>query len=468
MPFILRIFFVFFLSILSLFSAENLEVKENKRFAVIDIPVNGKNEIFLLEKRGEEYIAIKNLSKGFAGFNYDPYLFFQKSSPSVIWVNRNRDVQSLILYLDEKFRQYFLNFPFELSKPLIERDRKGRLLLLLPSPNGVFYSFVKENNLIFNKAFPFPSYFLCEKKDEWNIIWILWSGFEGGDWEIYLTKWDGETFSPVERLTDNDAQDIEPSISLDPFNIFWKSYKNGKFYLESLNGFSEKRNLDIELFEMDFNSFIAFGDSITYGMVDYKPEAEGYVPRLERLLKEEFSEKVKVLNRGIPGEETPGGLSRIRSVIESDPSRYILIMEGTNDVTRGYPAWFTAKNLEEMVKISISYGMKPLIANLIPKTSFAEYLNWRIEEVNKLIPKIAENHKIPFVDHYNAFMSYPEEKGGWRALYSGHNHPNEEGYQLMAETWFKAISKLPRFKEKDQPIEYEKFRKIKHKFGVLR
>lgn len=436
----------------------------NKKFSVATLPVNGRSEIFLIERKGEEFFRMKNISKNFPGFNYDPYLFFCNDSPSVIWVNRNKGIQSLIIYSNEKFTQYILSLPFEVSSPLVEIDIYGRPILIVSSPSGIFYAFLEKGVLNFNSFFQSPSFFVSAKRDERGILWVAWAGFDGNDWEIYFTKWDGENFGLIERITDNNFQDIEPSITLEPFDIMWKSYKDGESIIRSMKGtVSEEKRMD-EPFEIDKNSFIAFGDSITYGMVDYKPDAEGYVPRLERLLKENYSKEMKVLNRGIPGEDTVKGLSRIESVIKDDPSRYILIMEGTNDVWH-YPAWFTALNLEGMLKISFSYKMKPLLANLIPKAFWAEYLNPRIEEINKFILELSDKYKVPLVDQYNAFMSYPEEKGGWRALYSGHNHPNEEGYQLMAGVWYDAISKLPRFKEEKGDRRDGKSKKDKFNFN---
>lgn len=459
MSFILRIL-LFFIILYSSLRSENFE-----RLKVLSVPFNGRNEILLVEGDKEGSFKIRNLSKNFPGHNYDPYLFLYQNSPSVVWVNKNRGNQSIVIYSNNDYKSYILNLSFELSSPIVEEDSYGRLLLLLPSPAGLLYSFLDKSIPSPASLSYLPSFFPFAKKDIEGKIWIAWAGFDGNDWEIYLTNWDGLNFSEIHKITDNDYQDVEPSITFNPFDVIWKSYKNGKRVIRSLEKFLifEKEGEEKSC-EMDINSFIAFGDSITYGMVDYKLEAEGYVPRLERLLKEAYSKEMKVLNRGVPGEDTVAGLSRIGKVIKEDSSLYILIMEGTNDVWH-YPAWFTALNLEEMIKISISYKMKPLIANIIPKAFWAEFLNPRIEEINQYIIQIAQKYKVPLVDQYNAFMSYPEEKGGWRALYSGHNHPNEEGYQLMAEVWFDSISRLPRFKEKEYIGKDEKTKKTKFNFN---
>lgn len=458
MSFVLRI-----LILLIIFSS-SLVSENREKYRVLSVPVNGRNEIFFVEKEEENSFKIKNLSRNFPGNNYDPYILFHKGSPSVVWVNKNKGLQSLILYSDNTYKTYIFHLPFELSSPVVEEDFYGKLLLLLPSPSGILYSFLGDSIPDLMPLFSSPSFFIYAKKDEKGKLWIVWSGFDGNDWEIYLTKWDGWNFSEIRKITDNNYQDVEPLITFSPFDIIWKSYKNGEYVIESLERFANFEKGSNESFKMDINSFIAFGDSITYGMVDYNPEAEGYVPRLERLLREAYSEKLKVLNRGVPGETTLAGLSRIEGVIKQDPSLYILIMEGTNDVWH-YPAWFTALNLEEMIKISLSFKMKPLLANIIPKAFWAEFLNPRIEEINEYITQIAQKYKIPLVDQYNAFISYPEEKGGWRALYSGHNHPNEIGYQLMAEVWFDSISKLPRFKEKENIWKNEKSKKNKLNFN---
>ena len=51
---------------------------------------------------------------------------------------------------------------------------------------------------------------------------------------------------------------------------------------------------------------------------------------------------------------------------------------------------------------------------------------------------------IPFVDQYETFMSYPASEGGWQDLLLEDGvHPNEVGFQVMAEAWLGGIVRLP-------------------------
>ncbi|HUP42447.1 MAG TPA: GDSL-type esterase/lipase family protein, partial [Thermoanaerobaculia bacterium] len=86
--------------------------------------------------------------------------------------------------------------------------------------------------------------------------------------------------------------------------------------------------------------YIAFGDSITNPGGDFDdpsrpcPEECGYPPRLEDLLQEAGIE-AEVVNAGLGGEDTAQGLSRLDGVLAQEGGDVLLLMEGTNDISRG-------------------------------------------------------------------------------------------------------------------------------------
>jgi hypothetical protein len=68
----------------------------------------------------------------------------------------------------------------------------------------------------------------------------------------------------------------------------------------------------------------------------------------------------------------------------------------------------------------------------------------RTEALNIKIEELARTQSIVRVDNYGAFMAYPPGSGGHEALISGDDlHPNDGGYQIMAETWETGILGIP-------------------------
>ena len=58
--------------------------------------------------------------------------------------------------------------------------------------------------------------------------------------------------------------------------------------------------------------------------------------------------KFEVINAGISGSTTSGGVSRIEWLLKSNPD-YLIIALGGNDGLRGIPVIETEKNLERIV-----------------------------------------------------------------------------------------------------------------------
>lgn len=201
------------------------------------------------------------------------------------------------------------------------------------------------------------------------------------------------------------------------------------------------------------NVYIAFGDSITYGICDedgyddpgdYIPD-KAYPPRLTVLLSQNFGPH-QVMNEGVPGESTLQGLARLDSRLVLHQARYILILEGTNDIIwSDYSLDTTAFNLREMLRRSLEYGLLPALATNIPKFGRNAF-PVRLTNLNERIRLLAAERPVPLVDLNKDFSEYPEEDGGPESLYcwgEDRTHPNEKGYQFMAEKWFERIRNFP-------------------------
>jgi lysophospholipase L1-like esterase len=188
--------------------------------------------------------------------------------------------------------------------------------------------------------------------------------------------------------------------------------------------------------------YIAFGDSITEGVGDdpARPE-QGYPPRLEDLLQQ-AGENAVVVNRGVGAERTPEGLSRIDEVL-AEGGDVLLLMEGTNDVTRFISHETSIFNLRTMAERAEAQGFEVVHGTLIPRIPDARVdaenignsrLNHRIRDMaGKDGRDLADHFEVfstlqnPFATHY---FQDPEDHVG---------HPNSRGYDVMARTWFEVL-----------------------------
>jgi len=184
---------------------------------------------------------------------------------------------------------------------------------------------------------------------------------------------------------------------------------------------------------------IGFGDSITSG----RPFSDiigggrqgygGYEPFLELMLSDAGMESY-VYNWGYGGETTPTGLNRIDLVLNSQESDYVLIMEGTNDQWFGISAATTAFNLGVMVDKSRASGTIPLLGNLTPADR--DTGNQIPNLYNPAIADVAQQKNAILVDHYSAVVDR------WDELAYDPVHPNLEGYEAIARTWFNTLFNL--------------------------
>lgn len=172
---------------------------------------------------------------------------------------------------------------------------------------------------------------------------------------------------------------------------------------------------------------IAFGDSITYGTGSF---SGGYPPKLQALIAGSA-----VVNYGVPGESTAWGAGRIDSVLAAQAdANYILILEGTNDLFYGVSIGATQYHLETMIAKSRDAGVTPVLATLTPdwtEDAGAKNIPWTY---NPMIQGIGANLGVAVVDMYSALEP---NWGGWSADLI---HPNDTGYQIMAQNWANVIA----------------------------
>lgn len=195
-----------------------------------------------------------------------------------------------------------------------------------------------------------------------------------------------------------------------------------------------------------FKRILCFGDSITYGVTSRFLDGltslsivEGYVPKLARKLKREYGEGITLINSGVGAEGTSDGLRRLSGELKVFRPDLVLLLEGVIDVNNPYPQLNEARaNLRNMMEMILRDGTACIIGTYIPlnKQGFRTRGKDNVEELNEIIRREAAKQSVPVADHEAAAernMSLQGPDG---------LHPNDDGYLLMAETWFQAIQDL--------------------------
>ncbi|CTQ56792.1 Arylesterase precursor [Roseibium album] len=115
---------------------------------------------------------------------------------------------------------------------------------------------------------------------------------------------------------------------------------------------------------------VVLGDSLSAGY-QLAPE-EGFPEQLQKALDEQ-GHSVDVVNAGVSGDTTSGGLSRLDWSVGTDTDAVIVEL-GANDALRGLSPEFTRKNLEDITKRLRERGIEVLLAGMLaPRNLGPEY-----------------------------------------------------------------------------------------------
>ena len=178
----------------------------------------------------------------------------------------------------------------------------------------------------------------------------------------------------------------------------------------------------------------AFGDSITAGVGDDPGrEAPGYPPRREELVP-----GLAVDNRGVGAERTPEGLARIDGVL-AEPGDCLLLMEGTNDISRDISPETTLFNLDRMASRAAGAGRTPYHATLIPRLLNARFdpNNVENQDLAQAIRLLAARQGRGLIDPFEVFSTRARLFREY--YYAGEEdpvgHPNGTGYDLLARVF---------------------------------
>jgi len=134
----------------------------------------------------------------------------------------------------------------------------------------------------------------------------------------------------------------------------------------------------------------ALGDSLTQG---YGLPAElGFVPQLEAWLLDQ-GQDVAVINAGVSGDTTAGGLSRVDWTLTPDVDALIVTLGG-NDLLRGIDPGVSRANLDGILRTAYAAGVEVLLVGMqAPGNYGPEYK----ATFDSIYPDLAETYGTLFV-----------------------------------------------------------------------
>jgi acyl-CoA thioesterase-1 len=169
------------------------------------------------------------------------------------------------------------------------------------------------------------------------------------------------------------------------------------------------------------------GDSLTAGYGLAKREA---VPALiqERLNGAGYD--FEVVNAGVSGDTSAGGLSRLDWSLDGDVA--VLVVElGANDGLRGLPVSQMKRNLDEIITRAKQRGIAVILTGMEAPPNYGAAYTAEFREVFR---DLADEHDVPFVPFYLAGVA-----GDPTLNIADGIHPNAAGSRIIAQTVWRAL-----------------------------
>lgn len=172
---------------------------------------------------------------------------------------------------------------------------------------------------------------------------------------------------------------------------------------------------------------VAFGDSLTAGLG--VQAGESYPAQLQRRL-DDLKYPYRVINAGVSGDTTAGGLRRVPWILKNEPELVILEL-GANDGLRGLSIDQTKSNLRQIVKQLKEAGAAVVLAGMKLPPNYGEEYTTRFEAI---YPALAQEYHIPLIPFFL------EGVGGASSLNQADGiHPTREGYEVVVEQVLKVL-----------------------------
>ena len=175
---------------------------------------------------------------------------------------------------------------------------------------------------------------------------------------------------------------------------------------------------------------LVLGDSLVagYGL----PPGQSLPDQLQRDLATK-GVSVTVINAGVSGDTTAGGLTRLDWSLADNPNAVIIVLGG-NDMLRGLPPEGTAANLDAIVSRLRERDIEVLLAGMMaPRNLGPAY----IQAFDAIYPALARRHDIEFYPFFLDGVALDPALNLDDGL-----HPNRQGIMEISRRMLPVVERL--------------------------
>lgn len=175
---------------------------------------------------------------------------------------------------------------------------------------------------------------------------------------------------------------------------------------------------------------VALGDSLTAGLGLAQAEA---FPALLQQKIDAAGLGFEVVNAGVSGDTSAGGVRRLDWVLQGD-TRVLIVALGANDGLRGLPVDRMKQNLETIITRAKARNIEVVLAGMEAPPNFGpEYTT----EFRNAYRELVKAHDVVFVP----FLL--DKVAGQSQLNQGDGiHPNAQGAAILADTMWTALQPM--------------------------
>jgi acyl-CoA thioesterase-1 len=175
---------------------------------------------------------------------------------------------------------------------------------------------------------------------------------------------------------------------------------------------------------------LAFGDSLTAGLG--LPADEAFPALLEARLHADGL-AVRVINAGVSGDTTAGGLARLDWALAARPDLVLLAL-GANDALRGTDPATVRANLDKMIGRIQATGAKVLLIGMLAPS------NWGTDyarNFDRIYPELAKAHDVPLYPFFLEGVAMDPHLNQPDGL-----HPNARGVAVIVDRIAPLVARL--------------------------